>query len=660
MTVARSSGNSSAPAPSLRLNIIGIVIISLFVSLFARLWYLQIMAGSEYKLAAVENQIRTIYEPAPRGRILDRDGAVLVDNRISSVIEVDRLRLDDLDEKARKEVKDKLAFLLAIPPEEIDKRLENKKFGPFTPVPIAQDVSEDLLVQVRERQKEFPGVIAKRQAIRWYPHGRLASHVLGYVGQIDAKELEKRGGSYKPGDLIGRSGVESTYESDLRGVAGELQIEVDRRGQPVRVIKKSPPIQGNDLVLSIDLETQQEAETALASSMAAARQRRFEDDGKWLKANAGSVVVLDVLEGSVVAMASAPDFSPGDLVDGISKAESDLLFKSEEAPFLNRAIQGQYAPGSTWKLVTGIAALRTGLVPPGYTVNDPGIYKIKNCREGCDKKNAGSQAYGIVDMRRAMAVSSDVFFYSLGDQFWARRAEFGENPMQDLAGELGFGSDTGVQLTNEQAGRVLTPDGLKELNDQYPKAFPFGDWYVGHNVNFAIGQGDTTATPIQLANAYSTFVNGGTHYQPNIALKVTRQSGEGQEPIIVRSISPRVKRKVQISPEVYSPIMEGLTDVTRFGVTATGDGTAAPTFEGFPLAQYPIAGKTGTAQVQNKQDTALFVAAAPASNPRYVVSVVIEQGGFGSTTAAPVARKIFGFLSGLEGGPIVEPIAGVE
>ncbi len=660
MSVARPSGPPGPAGPQLRLTVIGIVVISLFVALTTRLWYLQIMAGSEYKLAATENQVRIIHEPAPRGRILDRDGQVLVDNRISYVIAIDRTRFKDLDPERATKLTEDLAKLLAITPDEVIKRMDNKKLGPFVPVPIAEDVSEDLLVEVRERQEEFPSVVTRRVAVRSYPRGRLAAHVLGYVGEIDEKELKERGDPYRAGDLIGRSGVESTYEADLRGVAGERRIEVDRRGRPVKVISYRPPKQGNDLVLSIDADTQQVAEEALASAMAAARRVRFEDDGTWLKANAGAVVVLDAQEGSVVAMSSLPDYDPAPLVDGISIEEYEALNRPEDAAFVNRAIQGEYAPGSTWKLVTGLAALRTGLISPNYTINDTGTYQITKCKEGCVKRNAGSHPYGLVDMRKAMAVSSDVFFYSLGDRFWARRGEFGENPMQDLAGELGFGSPTGVQLTHERDGRMLTPDSLKELSTNEPKLFPFGDWYVGHNVNFAIGQGETTVTPIQLANAYATFVNGGTRHQPNIALRIERQAGEGETPEVLRTISPRVERTLVFAPEVSGPVRAGLRDVTRFGVTATGDGTAATAFDGFPLAAYPILGKTGTAQAKPKQDTALFVAAAPADAPRYVVSVVVEQGGFGSVAAAPVARRIFGFLSGLENGTPLQPAVGGE
>ncbi len=662
MSVSRPSGAAGQVGPQLRLNVIGIVVVSLFVALTTRLWYLQIMAGSEYKLAANENQVRTIHEPAPRGRILDRDGQVLVDNRISYVIAIDRTKFKDLEPERAERLTEDLGVLLGLPADEVVKRMANKRLGPFTPVPIAEDVNEDLLVEVRERQQEFPSVVTRRVAVRFYPRGRLASHVLGYVGEINGDELKERGEPYRAGDLIGRSGVESTYEADLRGIAGERQIEVDRRGRPVRVIRHRPPRQGNDLVLSIDADAQQVAEEALGSAMAAARHVRFEDDGKWLKANAGSVVVLDAQEGSVVAMASLPDYDPGALVDGISTEEYAALNQPGDAAFLNRAIQGEYAPGSTWKLVTGLAALRTGLVPLNYTINDTGTYEIKNCKEGCVKRNAGAHPYGSVDMRRALAVSSDVFFYSLGDAFWARRGEFGKNPMQDMAAELGFGSTTGVQLTHERDGRVLTPDGLKELstNEKTAKLFPFGDWYVGHNVNFAIGQGETTVTPMQLASAYATFVNGGTHHQPNIALRIDRQAGEGETPAVVRKISPRIAGTLALTPEVRAPVLAGLRDVTRFAVTATGDGTAAGAFDGFPLAQYPILGKTGTAQATPKQDTALFVAAAPADSPRYVVSVVVEQGGFGSVAAAPVARRIFGFLSGLENGAPVQPVTGSE
>lgn len=657
MSNARTPASSGASGASLRLNVIGMVVISLFVALVARLWYLQVMASSEYKLAATQNQVRTVYEPAPRGRILDRDGVVLVDNRISYVVEVDRSKFDQLDSDLSSSVIGKLSTLLGMTPDEIRKRMDNPRLGPFAPVAVAEDVSEDLAVEVRERQEELPSVGTRRVAVRTYPNGRLASHLLGYVGEITAEELAKRGEPYRPNDLIGRYGVESTYESDLRGIPGERKIEVDRRGRPVRVISSRPPRQGNDLVLSIDLDAQRVLEEALASSMEAARHRRFEDDGKWLKANAGSAVVLDAQEGTVIAMTSLPDYDPAQLVDGISKEEYAALETAEGSAFVNRAIQGEYAPGSTWKLVTGLAALRTGLISSNYTINDTGTYHINNCIEGCIKRNAGSTAYGVVDMRRAMAVSSDVFFYSLGDKFWARKDELGKHPMQDVAAELGFGQETGVQLPNEHDGRVLTPEKLKELstNPKTKDVYKYGDWFVGHNVNFAIGQGEISVTPMQLANAYATFVSGGVRHQPNIALRVERRAGEGEAPKVMRSVSARVERQVSLGPEVTAPLLAGLRDVTRFGVTPTGNGTAAQAFDGFPLSQYPILGKTGTAQRRPQQDTALFVAAGPADNPKYVVSVVVEQGGFGATTAAPVARRVFGFLSGLEAGPAPQP-----
>ena len=308
-------------------------------------------------------------------------------------------------------------------------------------------------------------------------------------------------------------------------------------------------------------------------------------------------------------------------------------------PFTNRAVQGQYAAGSTWKLVVAAAALDAGVTTPERVVRDTGAFTIPDCRGKCRFQNAGNTVYGNVDLRRALTVSSDVYFYDLGFQLWNRRAELGDAAMQDKAVELGFGTETGVDVPSEADGRVPTPASRAKAFADRPDLFMTGDWFVGDNVNLAIGQGELAITPVQLANAYATFFGGGVQHAPNVALRV--QSRDGQ---VDRVFEPRVTRTIPIDPAIREPIREGLQ-----GVTAIDEGTAARAFTGFPLDRYPVIGKTGTAQAPPKQDNALFVGVAPADDPRYVVSVVMEQSGFGSTAAAPVARAILDVLSAQSG-----------
>src|SRR4051812_37010553 len=387
----------TSDTPKLRLAIVGIVSLSLFAALFTRLYFLQVLAAPEYKLAAKANQVRIVSDPAPRGRILDRNGKVLVDNRASNVVAIDRSKVRD--GKGRQELLTRLSVVLGVTPDELNKRYNDQRVSPYTPVPIAEDVPEDVLVLLRERSAEFPAIVAKRVAMRTYPNGALAAHVLGYVGEVNQDELDQNPGQYELGDTIGKAGVEKIYEPDLRGADGEERIEVDADGVPIRVLTRRPPVQGSDVVLSIDVDVQRAAEEALAQGLLSARGRAFEENRTrkgLLKADAGSVVVLDAKEGTVVAMASYPTFDPSMLVNGISKDEAKLLFgDTSGAPFTNRAIQGQYHPGSTWKLVTADAAVRSGLIPPGYSINDSGTYTLPgDCTgRGCLRHNAGSRAY---------------------------------------------------------------------------------------------------------------------------------------------------------------------------------------------------------------------------------------------------------------------------
>jgi penicillin-binding protein 2 len=631
-------------SPRLRIGVIGIVAVSLFAALFARLWYLQVMAAPQYQLAARANQSRLVVEPAPRGRILDRNGVVIVDNRLSIVVTIDRQVFADLPTEVQDAQLARLAeeFTLYVAPttvQDLRDRLVDQRFSPYTPVPVVQDVPEELEIYLREHHEEFPGVRVEVRSVRSYPYGRLASHMLGYVGPINGDELNAKAASDKPyeqTDQIGKTGVEKIYEDDLRGVSGRRIIEVDANGNPVRELDSTPPVAGHDIYLSIDVRVQALAEMALVEALAAARERDPEDGNPRNAAPAGSMVVLDPNNGQVLAMASYPDYDPAMFVNGISTADfAALQDPAAHGPLNNRAIQGEYAPGSTFKLITATAALRTGMISGQDTILDNGEYVVPNCNNeeaaaGCVFSSGG--AHGRVDLPTAIKVSSDVYFYDLGARLYFNGNEFGW-AIQDTARDYGMGAETGVALPAEHGGFIPDEETQAARHEENPTAFPDGTYQAGDNVNLAIGQGDMLVTPLQLANAYATFANGGTVYSPNVALRVVEAGTAGPDETIVRNLDPRVLRQLEMPANVRDPILGGLIGVTKSG------GTAWQPFLNFP--QWNVAGKTGTAQVSgNRADTSLFVGFAPAEAPLYTVAAVLEESGFGAQAAAPLVRRM--------------------
>lgn len=619
---------TAAENSRLRLAILGVVVVSLFAALFARLWYLQVMDSETFQVQAQRNQLRFVYEEAPRGRILDRQGRELVDNRVSEAITVNRVALKE----HRDDVVPRLAALLGITVEELDKRIDDPRYSPYKPVPVAEDVPEDKIVFLKEHAAELPAVDEAKLARRTYPDGSLAAHVLGYVGEINDRELEgRKTKGYRLGDSIGKSGVEQSYEDALRGEPGITKLEVDSQGRVLRTLASRAPVQGSDLQLTIDLDVQRLAEESLQKGLEAARRTFDKNEKKHFVAPAGSVVVLDPRDGSVLAMASNPTYDPASFVNGIRPdVFAALQNPAGHYPLNNRAIQGLYAPGSTFKLPTAVAALRRGLVNERTTFDDKGSLRVGNRTF----RNAGGRAWGRVNVRRALAVSSDVFFYTLGASFWNQRGQHGETPIQDTAREMGMGEKTGIDLASEARGRLSDQQIRKRLHEARPKAFPEGRWFAGDNVNLAIGQGETVVTPLQLGVSYATFANGGVVYEPKVGARVLHQDGS-----VVREVLPTAVRKVDLSPSVRGPVLAGLR-----GAVTDEKGTAYAAFAGF--RGFPVAGKTGTAQVFGKQDTAVFVAFAPVNDPQYVVSVVMEESGYGGSVAAPVARRIFGGLAG--------------
>lgn len=628
------------PGTRFRLGVLGVAAVALLATLLARMWYLQVIAADELRVASERNRVRTVREEAPRGRILDRHGRVIVDNRQVSVVAIDRRIFDTLDGDTRARVLGDLAGVLGTTVDDLRERIADERFSRFAPVPVADDVDDRVLVELRERQDDFPGVVAEQRTVRAYPYGSLAAHILGYVGEINDTELSEHAGNpeYRLGVDIGKAGVERTYDAQLRGVAGTRHLEVDARGRVLRTLSVTPPVAGHDLVLSIDLDLQAHLERVLAEGIEAARARR-DDDGRPFAAPAGSAVVLDPRTGEVLAMASYPTFEPGDFVNGISTSQWDALNDPEgHFPLNNRAIQGQYAPGSTFKLITALAALRTGLIGPDTTIVDRGTFEIERCQgTRCRYRNAQGRSYGTVDVRRALTVSSDVFFYRIGAAFWEQRDTYGD-AIQAAATDFGFGGPTGIPLPSEQSGLVPTPENRRARHEANPEAFPEGNWYTGHNVILAIGQGDMAATPLQLANAYAAFAVGGVLHAPNIATGVRATDGT-----LVEALEPRRVRTVPIDPVHHRVVEEGLE-----GVVSTSEGTAASAFAGFDTRAFPVAGKTGTAEVAGRQDTSLFVAYGPVGDPRYVVAAVIEEAGFGSAVAAPLVRRVFDVLAGFE------------
>lgn len=637
-------------SPRLRMSVLGIVALSLFGALFARLLYLQVMAAPEFQVEAQANRVRKVSEEAPRGRILDAKGRVLVDNRTSLVVTVNPHDLASVD--GRDGLLLNLARVLTdggVPTKvsTIERRLNDRQFNPLQPVPVAVDVPESLYLYLSERADEFPSVEVQRRTVRTYPYGSAAAHVLGYVGRISQEELAtKQGGKddartiakpYEPDSEIGKTGVESTYEDDLRGTPGIRTIEIDARNRPVRTVDYQPPQRGNDVQLTIDVDVQLAAEKALADELESLRGGR-QRDGKPTKAPAGSVVVTDPRNGSIVAMASYPTYNPEEFVNGISSERYAQLTGGAQAdPFTNRAIQGLYAPGSTFKPVTATAALNTGMITPQTSYVDNGSYKVGNITV----YNAGREAHGPVNLQRSLTVSSDVFYYWLGDRFWRERDSFG-NGIQDTAHAYGLGSATGVPLPGEAGGLIPDPETKKRRHDKNPQAFPEGNWYSGDNVNLAIGQGDVLVTPLQLAGVYATIANGGTVYQPQVVARVLTPLADPWDPAtVVRVIQPVVRSNVDLPPGTRDPIVTGLK-----GVTASHEGTAFGPFQGFDLRGFPVVGKTGTAQVSGKADTSVFAAFGPADSPGYAVAAVLEESGFGADAAAPVVRRVFESITG--------------
>ena len=637
----------------LRLAILGVIGLALLVTLVVRLWYLQVVTSEQFVAQAVGNIIRTVPEPAPRGRIFDVRGRELVGNRIVNVVTMDAFVLRDQIGTAQRQ---RLALELArqlsrsgvlTKSVELTEALADPAYGPFDRIPLAVGVSDSIKVFLAERNEEFPGLEVVRRTQRVYPYGDLAAHVLGYIDTITAEEIEARRNHpkrYSTVDEIGKSGVELAFEDILRGTPGWREIEVDNVGNVVRERGYRAPQPGTDVVLTIDADLQKLVEDELLRGLQEARGRQnesVEETFETFTAPAGAAVVLDPRNGNVLAMASHPAYDPRVFIGGISEDEFEaFVHPASHAPLNNRAIQGVYAPASTMKPITSYAALSTGLLgPDGFlgvaqTTEDSGYHVLTDCIGECEFENPDRAPNGDVDLRMAITVSSDVYFYKLAEQF-SRRAGYDEDQIQQTARDFGFGRTTGIALPFEHAGIVPDAEIKRARNESNPEAFPDPDWRTGDTINISIGQGDLGVTPLQLANSFTTFANGGLLYLPNISVgTVDPISGE-----TVNEIRPRLTSRIYLPADLRAPILDGMRGTTTLR-TNERLGTAEIAFDGFPHDRWPVAGKTGTAEVLGKADSAVFVGFGPLPEPRYLVTVLLEESGFGGEAAAPVVRRI--------------------
>lgn len=588
-----------------------------FAVIFFRLWYLEILSGDEYLVQAQNNRVREITVQAPRGEILDRDGRELVKNRTALSLQV---RPDQLPKRtiARNDVLRDLADVAEMPLTKIKRNIRHQTEElPANPVTLARDVDRELVYYLREYSDRFPGITAEEVSVREYPKETLAAHVFGYVSEVNADQLkEPRYEGLDPGDRIGATGVEAQYDSALRGTNGAVEVPVDVLGRPRgKQISETPPETGNNLVLTLDAKVQAAGEAAI---------------GQFGKP--ASFVVMNVKDGAILGIGSAPSFDPGIYTPPVSFSKIEALQEAEGDPLFNKAIQSGYPTGSAFKAITGTAGLEEGLITPTETISDGGVLDFG----GREWTNANKAAYGAVNMTDALRVSSDIYFYLLGID----AENDGGEAFQKWAKQFGFGGLTGIDLPGEGTGFVPSPEWRNQLYEEAADPdscagrtrdyLGCGEtdrpWSPGDMMNLAVGQGDLQATPLQLAVAYAAVANGGEVVRPHVAERVENPLGQTEE-----EFTPAARRELDISQETLDTIREGL----RQAANEPG-GTTASLFSDYPVQ---IAGKTGTAETP-QGDQSWYAAFAPFDRPDIVAVATIEQGGFGSETAAPAVKEI--------------------
>jgi len=610
-----------------RMGIAGILVLTAFGALFARFFYLQVVQHRYYQTLAETNRIAIVPIVPNRGVITDRNGVVLAQSYSAYTLEIQPSRVRNLDETI-----EALAAIVEVQPRDrkrFRKLLEESKN--FESLPLRTRLSDDEVARFAVNRYRFPGVEIKARLFRQYPLGEIASHVVGYIGRINDRDVARieewdETANYKGSDYIGKVGVELSYERELHGTTGVEQVEVDAGGRAVRTLSRTPPVAGNNLRLSLDIGLQQVAEEAFG-------------------ARRGGLVAIEPATGDVLAFVSKPGFDPNLFVEGIDAANWELLNDSPDKPLLNRPLRGAYPPGSTIKPFLALSALTSGKRTPAQTIYDPGYFQLPGAAHRFNDDKPGG--HGTVDMYKSIVASCDTYYYMLGS----------ETDIDDtwrFMSQLGFGQKTGIDIEGELTGVLPSREWKRQRFAGASYREEHRKWYLGDSVSAGIGQGYNAFTPIQLAHAIATIANDGVAFRPHVVKSIrSLRSGE------VREVVREPTGTVPLKPEHLAVIKNALVGVNK-------EGTAAAAFA---KAAYVSAGKTGTAQVfslkgekyaagrldERLRDHAWFIAYAPAEQPRIALAVLVENGGFGAQAAAPVARKVFDyFLTGeAKAGPAI-------
>ncbi|MFK4222707.1 penicillin-binding protein 2 [Streptomyces sp. NPDC019890] len=654
------------PRVQIRLVVIQVLVFSLLFTLGGRLWYLQIRNGQEYTDEAKSNHVQQVVQPAVRGSILDARGIPLADNETRLVVSASRTELLKMKDDG-KGVLTRLAGVLGMKPKDVmDKvRLCDAKTpqpcwngSPYQPIPVTDEATTQQALQIRERAEDFPGITAEPTAVRRYtaPGKTNTAQVLGYLSPVTDEEITQAKDTDSPflrSDQVGRSGIERTYDKELRGKAGVTRYEVDNLGRVIGQAAKDEAQPGANLVTSIDARVQGVAEYELNKAMKTARQEFDKNTDENYKADAGAVVVMENKTGRIISMASQPTYDPNSWVGGISgKDYAKLTGKDSNYPLLNRAIQGQAAPGSIFKVISSTAAVNAGY-PFDGDYPCPSSYSVG----GQVFKNFESKGYGSIDLGKALEVSCDTVFYGIAHREWQK--DGGTKPKKrtndwfyKTAHQFGLGKETGIDLPNEVRGRVpdrqwkqnfweANKDGWcrqGKKNGDYVERIAYENCLEGNrmragdSVNYSIGQGDTLVTPIQMATIYAAIANGGTLYNPTIGKAVISADGRS-----VQEIKPKSHGRLPMDARTRDQIDKALAGVTTRG-------SAAWRFGGWPQDKIPMHAKTGTAEVYGKQTTSWFVS----YTPDYTIIMTIAQGGTGSGASGPAVRKIYEAMYGLD------------
>jgi penicillin-binding protein 2 len=615
------------PQLAVRVAIVGGIALAAFAVIFFRLWYLQVLSGDKYVAEAQNNQLREIKVQAPRGEIVDREGRVLVRNRVGYAVKLSPDRLPE-DEGERRELYRRLAKLLRMRPARVERRVEEQLDElPFSLATVKQDVRRETFMYIGERREDFPGVEIEPVFLRVYPHREIGAHLFGHLGEASKEDLEDpQFEGVEMGDRIGKAGIEQEYDSVLRGRNGAIRVKVDALGTLKGALEPREAVQGRQLRLALDLDVQRTGQAALAGGT-----------------GLGAFAVMDIHNGEVLGLGSHPSFDPNLFAEVVRESDYKALTAEDNgAPLTNRAVAGGYPTGSTFKLITAVAALQSGLITPDTVLHDPGSLTVGNQIF----RNAGDVAHGSIALPAALTVSSDVFFYQLGRDMDSRGDG---NALQHWARRLGIGRRTGIDLPEEGPGFVPNKrwrdrnwrkyERCKQRRNPTPTELSLGEcgwqdrpWSVGDNVNLSVGQGDLAANPLQMAVAYAAIANGGRVLRPRLGQRIENSAGQAEQ-----NVKAPTARRLKIPAEYRQAILEGLR-----GAANDPGGTSTAVFEGFPI---DIAGKTGTAEKGlGRADQSWYVALAPWPDPKYVVAVTDEAGGFGADTAAPMARLILAEL----------------